>query len=60
MDPEGVSGGLVERGEELRALSGSLAQARLGGGQFVLVEGPAGIGKTSLLDACVDSGRGSV
>ncbi|MFZ0378619.1 MAG: AAA family ATPase [Solirubrobacteraceae bacterium] len=58
MDPEGVSGGLVERGEELRALHRSLEQARLGGGQFVVVEGPAGIGKTSLLDACVERGVG--
>jgi DNA-binding CsgD family transcriptional regulator len=58
MDPEGLSGGMVERGEELRALDGLLERARLGGGRFVLIEGPAGIGKTSLLDACVERADG--
>jgi predicted ATPase len=58
MDPEGVSAGMVERGQELRALYGLVERARLGGGRFVLVEGPAGIGKTSLLDACTERGAG--
>jgi AAA ATPase domain len=49
---------MVERVGELRALDGWLDRARLGGGRFVLVEGPAGIGKTSLLDASIERGPG--
>jgi DNA-binding CsgD family transcriptional regulator len=58
MEPAGVPARLVERGAELRALDSLLERARLGSGQFVLVEGPAGIGKTSLVDACVESAGG--
>jgi DNA-binding CsgD family transcriptional regulator len=43
---------LLEREEELSALSGLLSRAAAGDGRLVLVEGPAGIGKTSLLDVC--------
>ena len=53
MDPEGDPAGLVERAQELSALGELLEAARLGTGRFALLEGPAGIGKTSLLDACV-------
>jgi predicted ATPase len=58
MDLEGVPAGLVERDEELSALGGLLGQARQGSGCLALVEGPAGIGKTSLLDACVERAIG--
>ena len=40
---------LLERAAELRAIDGALAAARSGAGSAVLIEGPAGIGKTSLL-----------
>ena len=42
---------ILERDEELTALSAAAAAAGAGRGAFVLVEGPAGIGKTSLLRA---------
>jgi class 3 adenylate cyclase len=42
---------LVGREEELAAVESSLAAARSGTGTMLLVEGPAGIGKTSLLRA---------
>jgi predicted ATPase len=40
---------LVERDEELAAIDSALDAARSGTGGLLLVEGPAGIGKTSLL-----------
>jgi hypothetical protein len=43
---------LLERVEELCALDGLLERAKRGEGGLVLVEGPAGIGKSSLVDAC--------
>jgi DNA-binding CsgD family transcriptional regulator len=56
----GTAAGLVERDPELAALSGALTDAASGSGRFVVVEGPAGIGKTSLLAQagrrCGDSG----
>ncbi len=42
---------LVDREGELQALEAALGQARSGTGATVIVEGPAGIGKTSLLAA---------
>ncbi len=48
----GFSGALLERGGELEILVGALNGVRAGGGGVVVVEGPAGIGKSSLLDAC--------
>jgi DNA-binding CsgD family transcriptional regulator len=42
---------LLERESEIAALSGTLARARDGAGGVVLVEGPAGIGKSRLLAA---------
>jgi predicted ATPase len=42
---------LVEREQELAALEGLLARARAGDGGAVLVEGPPGIGTSSLLAA---------
>jgi|HubBroStandDraft_6_1064221.scaffolds.fasta_scaffold00638_13 DNA-binding CsgD family transcriptional regulator len=42
---------LLERDVELARLSALLAAALAGGGAVVAIEGPAGIGKTALLDA---------
>ena len=42
---------LLERNEELARVGSALAEARSGRGRFVVVEGPAGIGKTALLAA---------
>jgi DNA-binding CsgD family transcriptional regulator len=53
-------GQLLERGHELARIESALAEAREGRGQFIVLEGPAGIGKTALLgavrDAAADSG----
>lgn len=45
--------GLVQREAELRVLRAAVAGARRGDGAFVAVEGPPGIGKTSLLEAAI-------
>ena len=42
---------LLERERELAHLGKALTEAQQGFGQFVLVEAPAGLGKTSLLEA---------
>ena len=42
---------LLERREETARIESALAEARSGHGAFVVVEGPAGIGKTALLGA---------
>ena len=42
---------LLERDDELDAFGNALTEARLGGGQVVVVEASAGLGKTSLLKA---------
>src|SRR5512132_2615097 len=42
---------LLERKEELARIESALADARAGRGRFVVIEGPAGIGKTALLAA---------
>ena len=46
-----ATGPLLERNEELARIESALAEARSGRGRFVVVEGPAGIGKTALLAA---------
>src|SRR6266540_2800424 len=46
-----ATGQLLERIEELARIESALAEARSGRGTFVVVEGPAGIGKTALLAA---------
>jgi DNA-binding CsgD family transcriptional regulator len=46
--------GLLDRGEELGVLSTLAERACAGEGAMVLVEGPAGIGKSSLLKACAE------
>jgi DNA-binding CsgD family transcriptional regulator len=44
-------GELLERARELEALGALLARVAAGGGGVLVVEGPAGIGKSRLLDA---------
>ena len=51
-DPE-----LLERGSELLALDHALSEAVDGHGSVVAVEGPPGIGKSSLVSACVERAR---
>ncbi len=50
---------LLERAGELRELRGALVSAREGKGGVIVVEGPAGIGKTALLELACDFGRES-
>ena len=45
----------LEREHELEALRRALGEAREGRGQVVLIEGVAGLGKTSLLRAALDA-----
>ena len=45
----------LERAAELEKLCALLAAAREGRGQVCVVEGPSGVGKSRLLDACADS-----
>lgn len=45
----GTAGGLLDRGAELRAIAAAVESAVSGSGSALLVEGVAGIGKTSLL-----------
>jgi len=52
-----LAAGLLERADQLAALSALLDRAIAGEGGLVLVEGPAGIGKTSVLEACVVGAR---
>jgi GNAT superfamily N-acetyltransferase len=42
---------LLERSEELARIESALARARTGQGAFLVLEGPAGIGKTAVLSA---------
>src|SRR5437764_7936249 len=42
---------LLERGEQLARIELALTEARAGRGRFLVIEGPAGIGKTALLAA---------
>ena len=46
-----AGGSLLERSAELARIESALSGARDGTGRFVVVEGPAGIGKTELLAA---------
>ncbi len=48
---DGVSGGLLERDIALGAIMEALGDVERGGGAVVLLAGPAGIGKTSLVQA---------
>jgi DNA-binding CsgD family transcriptional regulator len=44
-------GPLLERSNELARIESALSEVRAGQGRLVVIEGPAGIGKTALLDA---------
>jgi DNA-binding CsgD family transcriptional regulator/tetratricopeptide (TPR) repeat protein len=48
---------LIGRGEETAALSAALAATLAGSGGCHVISGPAGIGKTRLLEAAVDEAR---
>ncbi len=49
------AGPFVGRAEELQRLAGAFAKARAGERQLVFVTGPAGVGKTTLVRAFVES-----
>ncbi|MGH9081621.1 MAG: AAA family ATPase, partial [Acidimicrobiales bacterium] len=51
-----MKGALRGRAGELGELEGLAAGAPGGAGEVVLVEGPAGIGKSALLDAAAEMG----
>ena len=53
-----ATGVLLERNDELARIESALADACTGRGRFVVVEGPAGIGKTALLAARAYRGCG--
>jgi DNA-binding CsgD family transcriptional regulator len=52
-----VAKALLERDAELAALAARLDGARAGGGALLVVEGPPGIGKTSLLTVAAQAAR---
>ena len=49
--PVGDTSGLLERDGELAAIKGLLDRAVGGAGALLVVEGPAGAGKTRLIEA---------
>ena len=51
MKAAAATGPLLERNEELARIESALAAARTGRGTFLVIEGPAGMGKTALLAA---------
>ncbi len=51
MAPAHTRSALLERERELARLTGRLAEARAGDGGLTVIEGPPGIGKTSLVEA---------
>ena len=54
-----ATGPLLERSAELARIESALAAARAGRGTLLVVEGPAGIGKTALLAATRTSAAGA-
>jgi DNA-binding CsgD family transcriptional regulator len=48
---------LIERSSDLALIEGALSSAERGDGSLTLVSGPAGVGKTALLDAARELGR---
>src|SRR5215208_4809271 len=59
MDPQmaTIDPDLIEREAELRALDQALAGAIAGRGSVVAIEGPPGIGKSSLVNSCLELAR---
>jgi hypothetical protein len=58
MDAEAARGeGLLERSEELRRIDALLASAAHGDGGLLAIDGPAGTGKTGLLEAAAARAR---
>jgi predicted ATPase len=51
----GTTTTLLERERELRELDEALAAALEGGGRLILIEAPAGLGKTSLLNVACEA-----
>src|SRR6266498_3116108 len=51
MNSAAATARLLERSEELARIGSALDEARSGRGTFLVLEGPAGIGKTALLAA---------
>ena len=51
MEATGAATTLLERADELQTLADALTEARAGRGRLLLVEAPAGLGKTRLLGA---------
>src|SRR5262245_30860468 len=49
--PQAAAGPLLERDDQLQAIALACAAARGGSGNLILVDGPAGVGKTALLEA---------
>ena len=47
--PQTTTTGLLERGDEIAAVDAAIDAAKNGAGRFVVIEGPPGIGKTSIL-----------
>ena len=54
-----AAGALLEREPALAVVRDTVAQAAAGTGGLVLIEGPAGIGKTAMLDAAAAVATGS-
>jgi DNA-binding CsgD family transcriptional regulator len=49
--------GLLERDEQLERAAAAIARLRAGRGGVLVISGPAGIGKTALLESIVDDAR---
>ena len=54
-----MRGGLLQRSFELAALERQLQQIRAGAGRVIVVQGPAGVGKSSLVRAVAQSASGA-
>src|SRR5918997_956800 len=53
-----VAGGLLERDEQLRRVAAAIETVGAGSGSVLVVRGPAGIGKSSLLRVAAEHARG--
>ena len=57
MSVRAASGPLLERERELDEIGRLLTEVCSGAGELLVVESPAGVGKTRLLEAVCDTGR---